>query len=177
MFAFLKITLDKTRKQCANIEHLPRSFFLYKRYEKYLHDDYTPPKDFKSYLKFIEENEFFWIIIERTTGDFAGFVYLDNFTGGCGKLHSAEITTCFEQKFWGEKTYICAMEFFDYAFKTFGFYKIKAEIYPQNFRVKTLLKKCGFICECTLKNETLRLGKPQDIEVYSLMNKKKCEEP
>jgi RimJ/RimL family protein N-acetyltransferase len=47
-------------------------------------------------------------------------------------------------------------------------YKVKAQIYPQNFRVKTLLKNSGFIYEATLKNETLRAGKPQDIEVYSL---------
>ena len=49
--------------------------------------------------------------------------------------------------------------------------KIKALVYPENFRVKTLLKLTGFEKEALLKNETLRKGKLQDIEVYSLFNK------
>ena len=43
--------------------------------------------------------------------------------------------------------------------------------YPENFRVKTLLKSAGFEKEALLKNETLRKGKLQDIEVYSVFNK------
>jgi RimJ/RimL family protein N-acetyltransferase len=47
-------------------------------------------------------------------------------------------------------------------------FKIKAQIYPDNFRVKNLLKDAGFNYESTLINETLRAGKLQNIEVYSL---------
>ena len=46
--------------------------------------------------------------------------------------------------------------------------KIKAQIYPDNFRVRNFLKDCGFVYETTLKNETLRGGKFQDIEIYAL---------
>ena len=179
MFKFLAGTIntpDGAKITSPLILHLPRLFFLYKRYERFLHDDYTENMSFKQFIKFVTDSNFFWLIQEASTGIPAGFVYLDNITGSENHLHSAEITTCFEQKFWGEKTYICAMEFFDYVFKTFGFYKIKAQIYPQNFRVKTLLKKCGFKLECILKNETLRKVQLQDIELYALMNKKKCEE-
>lgn len=176
MFKFLKITLNKTRKQYVNTNHLPRIFFLYHKYEKFLHDDYIPKMEFKDFLEFLSLTEFFWAILEEDTNKFAGFVYLDNVIGNSGKLHSAELTTCFEKTFWGEKTYLCAKEFLQYAFDTYGFYKIKAEIYPENFRVKTLLKKCGFEHDCTLKHETLKNGKLQNIELYSLINKKKCEE-
>lgn len=181
MFNFLTLNLKLQDQNTANTNlllgmHLPRLFFLYKKYEKLLHDDYTPPVNFKKFLDFVLGNNFFWLITESETNKFAGFVYLDNITGDGKRFHSAEITTCFERNFWGEKTRQCAMEFFEYVFEKFGFYKIKAEIYPQNFRVKTLLKKCGFIKECTLKNETLREGKLQNLEIYALINKKKCEE-
>lgn len=175
MFKFLKITLDKTRKLSKNTYYLPRIFFLYKRYEKFLHDDYTPKADLKKFLDLISQNDFFWAITD-SNDEFAGFVYLDNIIGNKNNLHSAEITTCFEQKFWGMQTYKCAIEFFRLVFEQFGFYKIKAEIYPQNFRVKTLLKKCGFQLEGILKNETLKDGKTQDIELYSLLNTEKSED-
>ena len=181
MFNFLTITLDKTRevnhvRTLPPFCHLPRLFFLYKRYEKYLHDDYTEKMNFKQFITLAVNNRFFWLITEELSGNPAGFVYLDNITGNDTSLYSAEITTCFEKSYWGEKTHICAMEFFELIFKKFGFYKIRAQIYPQNFRVKTLLQKCGFIKECTLKNETMLNGKLQDIELYALFNKKKCEE-
>ena len=49
-----------------------------------------------------------------------------------------------------------------------GYTKIKAQIYPDNFRIASLLKASGFQYETTLKSETLRNGKPQDIDVYGL---------
>ena len=97
-----------------------------------------------------------------------GFVFLDNFIGNDKKLYSAEITTCFDKKAWGSFTRYSAKIFLKKAFDEFGLYKIKAQIYPDNFRVRNYLKDCGFQYETTLKNETVRLGKPQDIEVYGL---------
>ena len=97
-----------------------------------------------------------------------GFVFLDNFVGNKNKLYSAEITTCFDKKAWGSFTRYSAKFFLKMCFDELGLYKIRAQIYPDNFRVKNFLKDCGFIYESTLKNETLRGGKPQDIEIYAL---------
>ena len=51
-----------------------------------------------------------------------------------------------------------------------GLKKIKALVYPDNLRVKTLLKNSGFVKEAVLKNETLRNNKLQDVEVYSVFS-------
>lgn len=140
----------------------------YGRYYKYLQDDFSPPyiTDIFSFLK--EKSPNFWVITDYNTGKFMGFVFLDNFVGCAGNLYSAELTTCFDVRAWGNYTRYSAKFFLKKCFDDFGLYKIKAQIYPDNFRVKNLLKDSGFIYEATLKNETKRAGKPQDIEVYSL---------
>lgn len=137
---------------------------LYEKYTKYTEDDYNED----NLAGIIQRTQpFFWVIL-TASDDFAGFVYLDNFIGNSKKLHSAELTTCFLPKFWGIYPKYCAKIFLKQCFDKFGFTKIKALIYPQNFRVKTLLKESGFEKEATLKSETQKNGKPQDIEVYSL---------
>lgn len=151
--------------------YFEQALFLYTKCSKYLDDDYA--------LNNLSVYDYFYNLIIRTQplcfviteGDIvSGFVYLDNITGGSGKRHSAEISTCFDKRFWGNYTKICAKFFINYCFDTYGFYKLKALIYPENFRVKTLLKNAGFIKEALLKNETMRNGKLQDIEVYSVFN-------
>ena len=137
---------------------------LYEKYTKYTEDDYNED----NLAGIIQRTQpFFWVIL-TINNDFAGFVYLDNIIGNSKKLHSAELTTCFERKFWGIYPKYCAKIFLKNCFDKYGFEKIKALIYPQNFRVKTLLKQSGFEKEALLKAETQKNGKPQDIEVYSL---------
>ena len=46
---------------------------------------------------------------------------------------------------------------------------MKAYIFPQNFKVKTLLKCAGFKKEAVLKAETIKNGVLQDIEVFSII--------
>lgn len=144
--------------------------FLYRRYEKFLKDDFAIQEDsfFEYFVSMIEElSPYFWVILADE--EVAGFVYLENFTGNSTTKHGAEITTCFDKKFWGSFTYYAALVFFNYCFETLGLKKIKALIYPENFRVVRLLKRCGFNKEGLLESETLRGGKPQDIAVYSLI--------
>ena len=78
-------------------------------------------------------------------------------------------------KYWGDYTKKCAKLFLNFCFERFGFYKIKALVYPENSRVITLLKHAGFEKEALLKNETLRNNSLQDIEVYSVFNTRKAE--
>jgi RimJ/RimL family protein N-acetyltransferase len=97
-----------------------------------------------------------------------GFVCLDNFTGNKRIKYSAELSTCFERRAWGDFTRYCAKIFLKKCFDELGLYKIKVQIFPDNFRIKTLLKYAGFKYEATLPKETIRNNKLQDIEVYSL---------
>jgi RimJ/RimL family protein N-acetyltransferase len=156
-----------TLKSFSSLRYLPDIKRCFSLYYKYFQDDFSPflSENITSFL--VEKSPTFWIITDRENS-FMGFVYLDNFIGSRECLYSAELTTCFDRKAWGSFTRYSAKFFLKYCFDKFGFSKIKAQIYPQNFRVKTLLKACGFIYESTLKSETLRGGKPQDIEVYSL---------
>ena len=155
----------------AKPEYFEQALFLYTKYSKYLDDDYA--------LNGLSVYEYFYNLILRTQPFFfvitennhvSGFVYLDNVIGDGEGLHSAELTTCFDRKFWGNYTKYCAKIFLNYCFEKYNFVKIKALVYPENFRVKTLLKYAGFKKEALLKQETLRKGNLQDIELYSVFN-------
>lgn len=145
------------------VEHIQLAKQLYIRYKQYLEDDYNEDT-FAGLVT--RTTPFFWVILSDT--NFAGFVYLENIIGSSKKLHSAEVTTCIHPKFWGDFSKYCAKIFFKKCFDEFGFYKIKALIYPENHRVRTLLKTSGFVKEAELKGETFRNGKPQNIEMHSL---------
>ena len=149
---------------CSDLHYIPDILNCYGIYAKYLQDDYA--KDFGIYNIFISCPNF-WVITDYSD-KFMGFVYLDNFTGNGKANFSAEITVCFDKKAWGSFVRYSAKFFLKYCFDTFGFYKIKALIFPDNFRVKTLLKQVGFEYETTLPAETLRNGELQDIEIYSI---------
>lgn len=146
---------------------------LYRKYTKFLDDDFAFDEiGQRKYLEnlIIRTSPYFWVITEN--GVVSGFVYLDNLIGNDKKLHSAELTTCFDKRFWGNYTKICACLFINHIFKNLGFEKIKALVYPENFRVKNLLRFVGFEKEALLKKETLRGGKLQDIEVYSIFKER-----
>jgi RimJ/RimL family protein N-acetyltransferase len=132
------------------------------RWRKYLADDYST----KNFVDMVEHiSPFFWVITDG--GRTAGFVYLENVAGSAESLYKAEINICFARDYWGAYIRECAGLFLEYCFNVLGFRKLKALIYPQNFRVKTLLKQTGFEQEGVLRAETLKDGKPQDVEVYA----------
>lgn len=137
--------------------------YLYNKFKKYLEDDYNEDT-LASLIK--QTQPFFWVILSDASP--AGFVYLENLVGNSRKLHSAEVTTCIHPKYWGSFPRYCAKFFFKKCFDELGLYKIKALIYPDNSRVKTLLKSSGFVKETELFAETLRGGKLQNLEIYSL---------
>ena len=100
-----------------------------------------------------------------------GFVALENPCGDEKTLYCAELLTCLDKKAWGSFSRYGAKVFLKKCFEELGIYKIKALVFPDNFRVSTLLKTSGFRYETTLKAETLRMGKPQDIDVYAVYSK------
>lgn len=161
MCSFRQIILDPL---CSDLHYIPNVINCYCRYAKYLQDDYA--KDF-GFCNIFFSCPNFWVITDNQ-GEFMGFVFLDNFTGNGKANFSAEITVCFDKKAWGSFVRYSAKFFLKQCFDTFGFYKIKALIFPDNFRVKKLLKQVGFEYETTLPDETVRNGKLQDLEVYSI---------
>lgn len=164
MCKFKKILLSPSENNITTLRYLPDIERCFRKYFKCFQDDFS----LKTFSLFNAAYKApFWVILDYYDR-FMGFVFLDNFIGNDKKLYSAEITTCFDKKAWGSFTRYSAKIFLKKAFDEFGLYKIKAQIYPDNFRVRNYLKDCGFQYETTLKNETLRLGKPQDIEVYGL---------
>lgn len=169
MIKFKRIVLDKKQGILPNIRYFPQIVILYQKYSKFLNDDYFDKKDvIQSMLDLIEKTTpYFWVITAGKNEDFAGFVFLDNFIGNEKILHSAEVTTCFLPDYWGDFTKICSRKFFKYCFLHYGFKKIKACIFPQNSRVRGILKQSGFISEGILKSETLKNGKLQDVEVFA----------
>jgi len=179
MSRFIKIIINRKRNEFRNIEYLPQVIQLYERFSKYLHDDYFLENQISSVdavINLVEKiSPFFWVVVEEKSSKFAGFVFLENWIGAKNNFHSAEITTCFTPSFWGKYTKICAKKFIKYCFKKYKFKKLKAYIFPQNSRVKTLLKKSGFKKEALLRAETIKNKKSQDIEVYSIIKEIKNE--
>ncbi|MBR1425245.1 GNAT family N-acetyltransferase [bacterium] len=137
----------------------------FNRYAKYLQDDFSHGE--KDIISYISNIPFFYIILSYDN-EFMGFVYLDNFVGDDKNNYSAELTTCFEPHAWGTFTRYSAKFFLKKAFDEFGLYKIKAYVFPDNYRTSVLLKSSGFEYETTLKKETVRKNKLQDIDIYAI---------
>ena len=166
MCNFLQIN-SKTINSHLILRYIPFVNNCMQHYRKYFCDDFCKINNDTTYNFAYSKTPCFYIIT-KYSGEFAGFAYLDNFIGDENKLFSAELTTCFDKTAWGSFTRYSAKFFLKKCFDELGIEKIKAQIYPDNFRVKKLLSDCGFEYECTLKNDTLRNGKFQDISVYGL---------
>ncbi len=173
MSKFIKIILNREKKEFRNIRYLPQVIRLYERFSKYLHDDYFLENKISSVdavINLVEKaSPYFWVVIDKKSGKFSGFGFLDNWIGSRNNIHSAEVTTCFEPAFWGKYTKVCAKQFVKFCFKKYKLKKLKAYVFPQNSRVRTLLKRTGFKREALLRAETLKNGEFQDIEVFSIL--------
>ena len=78
-----------------------QALFLYIKYLRYLEDDYALNNSniYDYFFNLIQRTSPFFFVI--TEGDLvSGFVYLDNLIGDGKRLHSAELTTCFDKRFW-----------------------------------------------------------------------------
>lgn len=170
MCKFVNLIIDRKKLIFKNTHYLSNVIFLYSRYSKYLTDDYAKNNPFLSVLNIIENSSpLFFVILNEKTDEFAGFIYLDNLTGTSDSIHGAEVSACFDKKYWGSFTKKAALKFIDYCFNELHLKKLKAQIYPFNHRVKTLLKFAGFKPDGILRGETLKGGKLTNIEVYSLL--------
>lgn len=171
MIKFVKLKINREKKLYKNIGFLEDIYYLYKKFDRYLNDDYSDNNLLDEIIKTVEKcNPFFWVILDSE--QFAGFVFLENIIGNKNKLHSAEITTCFKPEYWGAFTKKSAKKFIRYCFKKYGFKKLKAKIFKENFKTAAILKTAGMKFEAELKSETMKNGKPQDILIYSVIKNK-----
>lgn len=171
MMKFVKVKIDRNKKQYRNINFLEDIYNLYKKYDRYLNDDFTNTDLLEETIKMIELNyPFFWVVL-NSNNEFAGFVFLENITGNEKKLYSAEVTTCFKKEFWGDFTKKVAKKFTRYCLKKLGFKKLKAKIFKENVRASAILRAAGMKFEAELKAETMKNGKPQDILIYSVIKR------
>lgn len=174
-FKFVKIIIDRKNNQFKNLQFLPKIVDLYKKFSKYLSDDYFLNRDkniIDAVMQLIESvGPYFWVVVDSESQKFAGIGFLENWVGSKNQAHSVEVTTCFHPEYWGKYTKICAKKFIKYCFKKYKLKKMKACIFPQNTRVRALLKQAGFKYEARLYAETLKDGKFQDIEVFSIIRK------
>lgn len=167
MCKFKRFFVEDPLKFDENLRYIPDIERCFHKYFQYFQDDFSLYKT-EPATSFIRSNTpFFWIILDFYE-NFMGFVFLDNFIGNDKNLFSAEISTCFDKKAWGSFTRYSAKLFLKKCFDEIGLYKIKAQVYPENYRSKKYLTDIGFKYESILKNETLRNGKLQDIEVYAI---------
>lgn len=174
-FRFERLVINREREIFENIKYFPQVLKLYIKYLRYLEDDFSVFR-ISAAVGMVE-------LIERTSPHFylvlsqdevCGFFCLENPVGIPNKLYSAQVVTCFDRKYWGTFTKYAGRIFEDYCFNVLGLRKIKALVYPENTRVKALLNTCGFKKEALLKGETLKKGKMQDIEIYSVNKEEKC---
>ena len=164
MCKFIQIIYNPRLTLFQNLHYIPHIKNCYERYSKYLHDDFAS-NSFNLYIE--ETSPYIWAILDYND-QFMGFVSLDNFIGDNTHKYSAEILTCFERKAWGKFTRYSAKFFLKKCFDELGLYKIKALVYPDNFRISSLLKHAGFKYETTLPAETVRFGKLQDIKQFAI---------
>lgn len=106
MFKFIKIIINRKRKEFKNIHYLPLVISLYERFARYLHDDYFLENEkscVDAVIDLIEKTSpYFWVIIDKKSSKLAGFVFLDNWTGAKNNFHCTEVTTCFNPVFWAQ---------------------------------------------------------------------------
>ena len=176
-FRFERLIINRRMGVFQNLKYFPYVMSLYVKYLKVLEDDFSKMQEnvFDGMLDFIEKTSpHFYLVLSED--EVCGFFCLDNFIGVADKLYSAEVITCFYKKYWGTFTKYAGLSFKDFCFKELGLTKLKAIIYPQNYRVRGILNSCGFVKEASLKGETLKNGKLQNVDIYSTFNLSKIKE-
>lgn len=165
MCKFVQVIYKPSLNLLLNLHYIPDIQRCYKQFAKYLQDDFA--KFDENIFFYLEQSfPFFWVVLNEDN-EFMGFVALENPCGDEKTFYSAELLTCLDKKAWGSFSRYSANIFLRKCFEELGICKLKALVFPDNFRTSTLLKTSGFKYETTLPTETIRFGKPQDIDVYA----------
>ena len=163
-FRFERIMINRKAGLFHNIKYFPQVMKLYIKYFS-----------LEGMVETIERiTPHFYLVL--ADDEVCGFFCLEHLIGSENKIHSAEVITCFNRKYWGVFTKYAARNFQDFCFDVLGLTKIKALVYPQNSRVKAILRVCGFRREALLKAETRKNNRLQDIEIYSVFREHNLKE-
>ena len=176
-FRFERIMINRKAGLFHNIKYFPQVMKLYIKYLRNLEDDFSlfSQRSLEGMVETIERiSPHFYLVL--ADDEVCGFFCLEHLIGSENKIHSAEVITCFNRKYWGVFTKYAARNFQDFCFDVLGLTKIKALVYPQNSRVKAILRVCGFRREALLKAETRKNNRLQDIEIYSVLNEHNIKE-
>ncbi len=148
---------------CINNCIIPMIKNLLLKYRNVLTDDYSS-EDFDEFLMRISPH----LYAGFKNGEFAGFVYLDDWRGGGGIYHSCTMTVCIERKFWGKVSREISRTFISRIFSHYGLYKLKAFVFENNRNAGNFLLSLGFKKEALLKGETFKKGVPANMWLYSV---------
>ena len=177
LFRFERLVVDRSRMVFKNLKYFSPLLKLYLKYIRFLEDDFSlfAENPFDALLAYLEQTSpHFYLVL---SGDeVCGFFALEDIVGKNNDLYSAYVVTCFDKKYWGTFTKYAGRAFVDFCFNQLGLVKLKAFVYPQNYRVRGILNSCGFQKEALLKAETLKNGKEQSLEIYSVFNSQKILE-
>jgi len=177
LFRFERLIINRKIGVFQNLKYFPQVLRLYLKYLQFLEDDFSLIVEnvFDGTIDFVEKiSPHFYLVLNED--EVCGFFCLENFVGKANNLYSAEVVTCFDKKYWGTFTKYAGQSFKDFCFDELALVKLKALVYPQNTRVRAILRECGFSLEAVLKMETLKEGVLQDLEIYSAFNQRKIKE-
>lgn len=170
-FRFERLMIKRSAGLLRNLRYFPQVMRLYIKYLRHLEDDFSrfSQRPLEGMVEFIERTTpHFYLVLKGD--EVCGFFSLEHLIGSSTKIYSAEVVTCFDRKYWGTFTKYAARTFQDFCFNELGIVKLKALVYPQNSRVKAVLRTCGFTREAYMKAETRKNTRLQDIEIYSVFN-------
>lgn len=164
MYTF--ISVQKGVSPFIDSSVLPRIKILLSKYKNVLSDDYSS-ECFDDFLKEVVPH----LYVGLKDREFVGFVYLSDWRGNRDKLHSCTMTVCIEKKFWGKTAREISRAFIGRIFKSYGLYKLKAEVFEHNKNVGNFLLSLGFKKEALLEGETFKNGKLINLVIYSVFNR------
>lgn len=110
-------------------------------------------------------NEKTWAVYRD--GELGGIVSFQALTPWLGTAHCL-----FKKNLWGFETTIPALRTVAEEIFATGIWKLTVMPFRDNLQIKGVLKRLGAECEGTLREHTVREGKPVDVLLYGLTRRK-----
>jgi len=170
MIKFIPVLADKSTGRYKNNEYIPYALKLFSEYKELIIDDYYPKDNLDLILYLIDEiNSLFpWFLVCLVDENPIGVIWLSHWHGGDKEHHSCQLQAFMDKKYWGEVTKKATIELFKILFNNIGLKRIQMEIPEYNKLARAFAKRMGFKHEGTIRNATLKNGKPLNHCLYGL---------
>lgn len=144
----------------------PRVWSWIETFRHRVADDFGP----KTLEEFVEQrmaatHEKTWAVYRD--GELGGIVSFQALTPWLGTAHCL-----FKKNLWGFETTIPALRAVAEEIFATGIWKLTVMPFRDNLQIKGVLKRLGAECEGTLREHTVREGKPVDVLLYGLTRKR-----